>query len=143
MSKPGPRRDQPLPSLSGIAWLLHFVQLDPFPPAWKRLELDDDALRSLETQLMADPEKGPVIPGTGGVRKLRFAPPAWHTGRRGALRVYYAFFPAHRLVALIFAHSKEQAQAIPSSQKRVLRQLLVEIQTFLDSRPPSRHRTIA
>ncbi len=30
-----------------------------------------------------------MIPGTGGLRKIRFAPPSWHTGKRGATRVCY------------------------------------------------------
>jgi hypothetical protein len=49
-----------------------FVELPPFER--HRAEyLDDEALRKLEALLMLNPEAGDAIPGTGGLRKLRFA----------------------------------------------------------------------
>lgn len=42
-------------------------------------------LQALERILIANPDAGDVIPGTGGLRKLRFAPPSWHTGKRGGV----------------------------------------------------------
>jgi len=33
--------------------------------------MTDDEYSALQTALMIDPEAGPVIPGSGGVRKLR------------------------------------------------------------------------
>ena len=36
---------------------------------------------ALQTALMTDPEAGPIIPGSGGVRKLRWAAPG-----RGKIR---------------------------------------------------------
>ena len=49
--------------------------------------LDDDQLRQLQITLMSYPEMGSVIPGSGGLRKLR-----WVTagkGKKGGLRVIY------------------------------------------------------
>lgn len=113
---------------------LWFVELDPFPPAWKRLRLGDDDLRSLQISIVLLPELAPVIRGTGGVRKLRFAPRSWNTGKSGAVRVSYAYFPSHGLVALIFAHDKSQAESIPAGQRATLRALIADIQRFLDRR---------
>lgn len=48
-----------------------FVEL----PAFERHRadyLDDDAFRDLQNLMMIDPEAGDLIPGTGGLRKLRF-----------------------------------------------------------------------
>jgi hypothetical protein len=113
---------------------LRFVQLDPFPPSWKRLGLDDiDDLAALEVAIMAWPERPPVISGTGGLRKLRFAPVAWSTGKRGAARVYYVSFAANGLVALVYAHDKARMDTISTAQKGVIRRLIREIQDFLDS----------
>ena len=40
--------------------------------------LDDDDFRGLQNLLMLQPEAGDLIPGTGGLRKLRFADgPPW------------------------------------------------------------------
>lgn len=110
---------------------LHFVELDPFSAAWKRLRLADDDLRSLQLAIIAAPDKGAVVAGTGGVRKIRFAPSDWSTGKSGAVRVYYAFFPGHGLVALIFAHDKSQMENIAPSEKSKLKAVVAEIDRYL------------
>ena len=47
----------------------------------------DDEYSALQIALMTDPEAGPVIPGSGGVRRLRWAAPG--RGKRGGYRVIY------------------------------------------------------
>lgn len=54
--------------------LLTFGQVATFVADWQHLDLSDEDLRSLEALLLRDPEAGKVIPGTGGARKVRFAP---------------------------------------------------------------------
>lgn len=52
--------------------------------------------------------------GTGGLRKLRFAPPSWHTGKRGATRVCYVHViraEAVGLVAIFATNEKENLSA--------------------------------
>ena len=49
--------------------------------------LDDDAYAQLQAALNRNPESGVVVPGSGGVRKLRWA--AEGKGKRGGLRVIY------------------------------------------------------
>ncbi len=61
-----------------------------FVSEWKRLRLPDEDLRYLERAIMARPNVGDVMAGTGGVRKLRFAPPSRSGGKSGGLRVCYA-----------------------------------------------------
>jgi hypothetical protein len=49
--------------------------------------LSDDEYAQVQQALIADPEVGAVIPGSGGVRKMR-----WRVagrGKRGGLRVIY------------------------------------------------------
>lgn len=45
-----------------------FVELPPFE-RHRAAYLDDDAFRALQMTLMANPEAGDVIEGTGGLRK--------------------------------------------------------------------------
>ena len=47
----------------------------------------DEEYRRLQPELVKNPEAGPVIPGSGGVRKLRWA--ARGRGKRGGYRVVY------------------------------------------------------
>lgn len=49
--------------------------------------LDDDEYAALQWFLMEHPEAGDVIPGAGGLRKLRWKRPG--TGKRGGVRVIY------------------------------------------------------
>lgn len=113
---------------------LNFVQLDPFPPAWKRLELDDDDLRALEIGIMIFPDGPPVVKGTRGLRKIRFASDRLHGGKSGAVRVYYAYFPEYGLVALIYAHDKADAETISDAQKKQISKLIEEVQKYLDGK---------
>ena len=47
--------------------------------------MTDEEYAALQTALIDDPDSGPVIPGSGGVRKLRWAAPG--RGKRGGYRV--------------------------------------------------------
>ena len=70
-----------------------FVEL----PAFERLRpshLSDEEFSALQHALMAQPEAGDVIPGAGGLRKLRFADRRRGKGTRGGLRVIYFHFSA-------------------------------------------------
>ena len=50
---------------------------------------DDESFSALQDLLMLHPEAGDLIPGTGGLRKLRFADKRRGKGKRGGLRVIY------------------------------------------------------
>jgi hypothetical protein len=52
---------------------LSFVQLALFSANWKRMSLTDDDLRALEASIACSPDGHPVVRGTGGLRKIRFA----------------------------------------------------------------------
>lgn len=49
--------------------------------------LSEDEYAGLQQALLADPELGAVIPGTGGVRKVRWGVSG--RGKRGGIRVIY------------------------------------------------------
>jgi hypothetical protein len=85
---------------------LTLVQTAEFVSRWRRLRLSDGDLRALEALLLADPAAGKPMAGTSGLRKLRFAPPSWHTGKSGATRIAYAFFPQLDSVYLVTLYTK-------------------------------------
>ena len=49
--------------------------------------LDDDEYSELQQFLMQNPETGEPVPGSGGVRKVRWARQGM--GKRGGLRIIY------------------------------------------------------
>src|SRR5271156_4733651 len=61
-----------------------FLHLDIFDEEWSDLALRDDDLQELQSAILASPERYPIIPGTGGLRKLRFAPSREARGKSGA-----------------------------------------------------------
>ena len=49
-----------------------FIEVPLFSKRWKEIGLDEDELQTLQIMLLKDPESGPVMEGTGGIRKVRF-----------------------------------------------------------------------
>lgn len=104
--------------------LLDFIETRVFTRAWEDLRLTDDDLFALQLIVMSDPKVSPVIPGTGGLRKLRFAPPEWQRGKRGALRVCYVYFEEFHIVLLVIVYSKSEQDDLSDQQKRVIKKLI-------------------
>ena len=65
-----------------------FIELPPFERHRKDY-LTDESFRIFQQMLMANPEAGDTIEGTGGLRKVRFADEKRGKGKRGGLRVIY------------------------------------------------------
>lgn len=85
--------------------------------------LSDGEYFRLQEALMRDPESGPVIPGAGGVRKLRWAAPG--RGERGGYRVIYYVRRAHGVIWMLTIYPKNVAENIPA---HVLRQIAKEME---------------
>ena len=47
-----------------------FIQTHEFTRKWDDLGFDDEDLRLLEMDIMRNPDKYPVMKGTGGLRKM-------------------------------------------------------------------------
>ncbi len=115
--------------------LLHFVETDEFGDDWRGLRLDvENDLWALQTLIMAAPEAAPLIKGTGGLRKLRFAPDRWKSGKSGAARICYAYFKEHGLVLLVMAYGKEQKDTLTPDEKAGIKKYLAIVQNYLDTR---------
>lgn len=112
-----------------------YVQFEPFVAAWKRLGLGDADLRAVEAQIAAGPARHPVIQGTGGVRKMRFAPPGRNAGKSGGLRIAYKHWPEHGVVVLLGAIDKTQTADFSAAEKAATRRLIHEIGEYLGRTP--------
>jgi hypothetical protein len=84
------------------------IQAAPFVTEWRRHRLTDEDLRELESAVMERPMAGAVMSGTGGLRKVRFAPASRYTGKSGAFRVCYAFFPAYDTIVFVALFAKNE-----------------------------------
>ena len=112
--------------------LLIFTELRGFQTDWKQLGLNvEQDLLSLQWAIMESPRAGAVIQGTGGLRKLRFAPPRWGTGKRGALRVLYVYFEEYGHVLLVTAYAKNEDDRFSEADKKQVKFLIEEERQLL------------
>jgi mRNA-degrading endonuclease RelE of RelBE toxin-antitoxin system len=74
--------------------------------------LSDDEYSRLQQALAADPELGSVIPGSGGVRKMRWSVAG--RGKRGGLRIIYFLRTRHGQVWMLTLYAKNVAENIPA-----------------------------
>lgn len=94
---------------------------------------DEDQKKELIDFLAANPLAGDEIPGTGGVRKVRFA--ASGRGKRGGARViYYYLDDAMPLYALLVYAKAAQADMTPD-QKRTVQALAAALKATRKSTP--------
>lgn len=72
------------------------------------LYLDDDEYAELQQFMIAKPEAGDLIPGSGGLRKLRWKRKGM--GKRGGIRVIYfvRYRPNEFWLLTLYAKSKEE-----------------------------------
>jgi mRNA-degrading endonuclease RelE of RelBE toxin-antitoxin system len=82
--------------------------------------LSHDSYRQLQTTLASDPEAGPLIPGSGGLRKLRWGISG--RGKRGGLRIVYYVRLRQDEIWLLTLYPKNVAENIPSHILRKIKQ---------------------
>lgn len=116
-----------------LAVKLTLAQTATFASLWQAWKLKDDDLRSLEHQLMENPLAGKVMRNTGGVRKTRFAPASRSSGKSGAYRVCYLYFPAYEIIFLVLAFPKNQQPNLTAAQEKSCRSLAKVIAQNLDA----------
>src|SRR5260221_12651121 len=108
-----------------------FAQVAPFVAKWKRLRLTDEDLQALEAEIGARPNAGAVMAGTGGLRKLRFAPPSWNRGKSGSTRVCYVVFGNIGVVYLLTLFAKNEKDNLANSEKRLMRRWIEDLKNAL------------
>jgi hypothetical protein len=100
-----------------------FVYTAPFRSCWKAMGLNDSDLLDLEQFLLDNPQRGVVIEGTGGARKLRIQLND-NKGKSGGGRVIYIdVFEKERLYFL-FAYPKNVQESLTADQKKAITKMI-------------------
>jgi hypothetical protein len=105
-----------------IGWF-QFVET----PAFTRFRedyLDDDGFAELQRYLATNPEAGDMVPGAGGIRKLRWKDLRRGKGRRGGLRVIYYCFLSEQEIWLLTLYDKDEAADLTKDERGQLRRAL-------------------
>lgn len=100
-----------------------FLELPPFE-RHRQTYLNDESFRGLQKVLMANPEAGDVIEGTGGLRKLRYADEKRGKGKRGGLRILYFWWQAGTQFWLFTVYNKNEMDDLTADQRKILKDLL-------------------
>ena len=104
--------------------MLEFIYLALFERTRKGV-LDDDEMKAVEDELLANPRAGVVIVDTGGVRKTRAAQGG--RGKSGSARVVYLFVEEQATVYFILAFPKNVQGNLTAEQKRLVRTLVSQV----------------
>jgi mRNA-degrading endonuclease RelE of RelBE toxin-antitoxin system len=88
--------------------------------------LDDDAFKALQDALIANPDAGSIIRGTGGLRKMRWVDSRRNKGTRGGLRVIYYFKKADDQIWLFAVYDKDEADDLTPAQAKLLKARLAQ-----------------
>ncbi len=96
-----------------------FVELPLFR---KYLALTDEELQAIQNTILANPESGDLIPGGGGLRKLRAAIDG--RGKRGGARVIYFWRVSASICYLLLAYPKNVMDDMTPAQLKALAQAM-------------------
>ncbi|SNY44858.1 RelE toxin of RelE / RelB toxin-antitoxin system [Arsukibacterium tuosuense] len=98
---------------------IEFIETSVFTKQIKQIATDDE-LRILQQDLIAQPMKGDLISGTGGLRKVRMATDG--QGKSGSARVIY-FLATAEIIYLLLAYAKNEKDSLTAAEKADLKQL--------------------
>ncbi|MFN8482701.1 MAG: hypothetical protein U0768_06610 [Anaerolineae bacterium] len=86
--------------------------------------LGEDDYRNLQAVLAQRPDLGAVIPGSGGLRKVRWG--AQGPGKRGGVRVIYYWIVKQDRLLMLMIYTKGERDDLSAEQLRILRTLVEE-----------------
>ena len=87
--------------------------------------LDDESYLDLQIHLIERPDRGDLIPGGGGIRKLRFA--AQGKGKRGGVRVIYYWVTDAGQIYMLTLYPKGKKENLSDAEVAELRGIAKEI----------------
>jgi hypothetical protein len=84
--------------------------------------MSDDAYRQLQEALIERPEKGDLIPGSGGLRKVRWKLEG--QGQRGGVRIIYYWVATDEQLRMLYAYAKSKQENLTPEQLTALRKIV-------------------
>lgn len=108
---------------------LTFIELPPFE-RYRKEHISDEEFRLFQNELLDNPEKGDVIQGTGGLRKIRFADPFRNKGKRGGARAIYHYFVSGNQIWLFAAYGKNEKVDLNEAEKRAFKAVLENLKAL-------------
>jgi hypothetical protein len=102
---------------------MRFVETSMFTTAVRR-HLTDEEYRAMQLALVLRPEQGVLIPGGGGLRKLRWG--AKQRGKRGGVRTIYYWATENKVCYMLYVYAKNETGDLTPTQVRALARVVRE-----------------
>ena len=103
--------------------VVEFIEFSHFAKNIHLIGSDEDYL-AFQLHLMERPEDGAVIPGGGGLRKLRWAGSG--RGKRGGLRIIYYYVTDEGQILLLHVYAKNEMDNLPAAAVKELKRQVEE-----------------
>ena len=84
--------------------------------------MDDDNYRQLQAALVQQPDAGDLIPGSGGLRKVRWKLEG--KGKRGGVRIIYYWMTADDQLWMLYGYAKASQEDLTKAQQKALREVV-------------------
>ena len=106
-----------------------FVESVAFTRRLKELAGDraEDVLSAIQNDLVANPQRGNIVQGLGGMRKARTGNPRRGKGKRGGFRYWYLLLERRDHVHLLILLDKDEQEDLDSQERTALRRLVAEL----------------
>src|SRR6516165_7382671 len=78
---------------------------------------------AIEEELLKNQEAGDLVPGIGGIRKMRVADSSRGKGKRGGYRVLYLDVPHREVIYLLYFYGKDEAEDLTAQEKKLFKEL--------------------
>ena len=84
--------------------------------------LTPEEYRLFQNEIIINPEKGKIISGSGGLRKLRWSYSG--KGKRGGVRVIYYWIRKEEIILMLLIYPKNEQDDLSKEQLRLLRTIV-------------------
>lgn len=86
--------------------------------------LSEEEYRQLQLALVTRPDLGDLIPGSGGLRKVRWSLAG--RGKRGGVRTIYYWAVRKDQILMLLMYAKNEQENLTNDQLKVLRRIIEE-----------------
>ena len=87
--------------------------------------LSDDEYRKLQNELADNPERGDLVKGGGGIRKMRYSMQG--RGKSGGVRVIYYWVKSDHLIYMLVVYPKSKKDNLTDKETAALREFVKEL----------------
>ena len=89
--------------------------------------LDDREYKDFQQELLVNPELGDVMPGCGGLRKVRWGQAGRGKGKRSGVRIIYLLIPEAFRIDLFDIYDKDEKDDLSAAEKKALAAMVREV----------------